>query len=77
MTDSNPVQRPRIPRGGNIIENGRILLVKQEVSATRHWSLPGGKLDWGESLEQCLIREMKKERLTSWISSRRTGLYYG
>ena len=61
MTVSNPVQRPRIRAAAILIENGRILLVKQEVSATRHWSLPGGKLDWGESLEQCLIREMKEE----------------
>jgi mutator protein MutT len=61
MTDLNPVQRPRIRAAAILIENGRILLVKQEVSATRHWSLPGGKLDRGESLEQCLIRELKEE----------------
>jgi ADP-ribose pyrophosphatase YjhB (NUDIX family) len=61
MTDSNPAQRPRIRAAAILIENGRILLVKQEVSATRHWSLPGCKLDWVESLEQCLIREMKEE----------------
>ena len=42
MTDSNPVQRPRIRAAAILIENGSILLVKQEVSATRHWSLPGG-----------------------------------
>ena len=46
---------------GILIENQKILLVKQEVTEKRHWSLPGGKLEPGESLEQCLVREIKEE----------------
>jgi len=46
---------------GILIENDRILLIKQYVTAARGWSLPGGKLEFGETLEQCLIREMKEE----------------
>jgi len=44
-----------------LIEDQKILLVKQEVTGTRHWSLPGGKLELEETIEQCLIREIKEE----------------
>lgn len=53
----NPIVRPT----GILIEDGKILIVKQEVSGQRHWSLPGGALEFGETIEQCLVREMKEE----------------
>ena len=46
---------------GILIEDNKILLVKQKISAKRNWSLPGGKLEQGETLEQGIIREMKEE----------------
>ena len=46
---------------GILIENEKILLVKQKVSDKRNWSLPGGKLEQGETIEQGIIREMKEE----------------
>jgi ADP-ribose pyrophosphatase YjhB (NUDIX family) len=44
-----------------ILENDRILLIKQNVTETRNWSLPGGALEADESIEQCLLRELKEE----------------
>ena len=46
---------------GILIENNKILLVKQKISDKRNWSLPGGKLEQGETLEQGIVREMKEE----------------
>ena len=46
---------------GVLIENNSLLLVKQKLSNNRNWSLPGGRVEPGETLEQALIREMKEE----------------
>ncbi len=46
---------------GILIENNEILLVQQKLSDKRNWSLPGGRLERGETLSQGLIREMKEE----------------
>ena len=54
---------PRIPCVGAIITvGGRILLIRRghEPEAGR-WSLPGGRIEAGESDEQALVREVREE----------------
>lgn len=46
---------------GVLIEDNRLLLVKQRVRAERDWSLPGGGVESGETLEKAIIREIKEE----------------
>lgn len=46
---------------GILIEDSKILLVKQIVSNERAWSLPGGRVEAGETLEEGLLREMDEE----------------
>jgi ADP-ribose pyrophosphatase YjhB (NUDIX family) len=46
---------------GILIERGKILLVKQRVTPGRAWSLPGGRLENGETLEQGVVREVLEE----------------
>lgn len=46
---------------GILIEDEEILVVKQNLSELRNWSLPGGRLERGETLEQALKREIKEE----------------
>lgn len=45
---------------GVLIENESILLVQQKTS-NRNWSLPGGRVEAGELLEQSVIRELYEE----------------
>ncbi|EEL69698.1 MULTISPECIES: NUDIX hydrolase [Bacillus cereus group] len=45
---------------GILIEDEKVLLVKQRV-ANRNWSLPGGRVENGETLEEAMIREMREE----------------
>lgn len=46
---------------GVLLHEGRILLVQQRVSESWRWSLPGGKLESGETLSDGLLREMREE----------------
>jgi ADP-ribose pyrophosphatase YjhB (NUDIX family) len=51
----------RVRVTGVVIEDGQILLLNQDADAGRSWSLPGGKLEDGETLAEALVREMKEE----------------
>ena len=54
---------PGVRVTGILVEEGKILLVKQVVQGGKrtHWNLPGGMLELGETLEQALMREMMEE----------------
>jgi len=45
---------------GILVENGKILLVKQKLK-NRNWSLPGGRLEKGELIKEGIKRELKEE----------------
>lgn len=46
---------------GVLIEDKSILLLDQNTTMHRSWSLPGGKVELDESLETAILREMKEE----------------
>jgi ADP-ribose pyrophosphatase YjhB (NUDIX family) len=67
-----PEEKKRVGAGFGVIleRDGKILLGKRHPdpdkadSAFRsagEWSLPGGKLEWGETIEEGAIRETKEE----------------
>lgn len=44
-----------------IIEEGRLLLVQHYKGGRRYWLLPGGGLEYGETIAECARREVKEE----------------
>ena len=54
--------RPHVGIGTIIVRDGKILLGKRKGShGAGEWSFPGGHLEYGESWEECAIRETKEE----------------
>jgi 8-oxo-dGTP diphosphatase len=54
--------RPYVGVGAVIVQDGKVLLVKRKHEPLAgQWSLPGGAVEVGETLEACLVREMLEE----------------
>jgi 8-oxo-dGTP diphosphatase len=55
-------ERPIVGVGAVIIESGRVLLIKRGQAPLKgEWSLPGGALELGETLEEGIRREVLEE----------------
>ncbi|MFZ1821838.1 MAG: NUDIX hydrolase [Acidimicrobiia bacterium] len=44
-----------------LIVSGNKMLAVKEVDGGDWWAIPGGGVDYGESLKDCLLREIKEE----------------
>jgi 8-oxo-dGTP diphosphatase len=55
-------ERPIVGVGAVIVDEGRVVLIKRKYEPLKgHWSLPGGMVEIGETLESALSREMLEE----------------
>jgi 8-oxo-dGTP diphosphatase len=55
-------ERPVVGVGGVVIENGRALLIRRGTEPLLgQWSIPGGTLELGESLQEGVARELLEE----------------
>jgi 8-oxo-dGTP diphosphatase len=62
MSDRRYPDRPYVGIGGIIVHEGRVVLVKRRFEPLAgQWSIPGGAVEIGETLEACLAREMAEE----------------
>jgi 8-oxo-dGTP diphosphatase len=54
--------RPFVGVGAVIVEDGRVLIVKRKYDPLAgQWSIPGGAVELGETLEASIAREMLEE----------------
>src|ERR1700736_1978250 len=55
-----PIERYRLPISVKavLVEGGRACLL---INERDQWELPGGRLEQGESPEECLLREVREE----------------
>ncbi len=53
--------KPTIRVAGLLVDDGRVLMVQQGRDAERYWLLPGGGVEFGESLSDALRREIREE----------------
>jgi ADP-ribose pyrophosphatase YjhB (NUDIX family) len=61
MTDTPPA-RPQLATSAAIFRDGRVLLVRRARSPGKgFYSLPGGRVEFGESLAVALAREVMEE----------------
>ena len=44
-----------------IRQENKVLLVRHKKNGRKYWLLPGGGLEYGETIEEAAIREMKEE----------------
>lgn len=55
-------ERPIVGVGGVIVDDGKVLLIRRKYEPLKgHWSLPGGMVEIGETLEDALTRELLEE----------------
>src|ERR1700681_512537 len=55
-------ERPMVGVGGVIIDQGRTLLIRRgSEPLLGEWSIPGGSLELGESLQEGVARELLEE----------------
>ncbi len=55
------LEKVEIRVAGILIHQGKILLAEHEKAGERYWVIPGGRLKFGETLKEALLREIKEE----------------
>lgn len=53
--------KPTLRVAGLLVEDGRVLMVEQGRGDERYWLVPGGGVEFGETLSEALRRELLEE----------------
>jgi len=61
MSRQYPTQ-PMIGAGAIVLDGDRVLLIQRAAEPLKgQWSLPGGRLELGETIQQTIVREVREE----------------
>lgn len=53
---------PSVGVGAAVVHEGKVALIRRGKEPLRgRWVVPGGTVEWGETLEQALVREVQEE----------------
>lgn len=55
------MQKPRVRAAGILINEDKILMIRHQKGENTYWLLPGGGVDYGETMEESLKREFLEE----------------
>jgi 8-oxo-dGTP diphosphatase len=59
-----------------VIKENKVLLIKRGVEPFKdYWALPGGHVDWDETLEETVKREVKEELDVNVTNLKQIGIY--
>lgn len=63
MNPQNDLQRPRLGCGAVVqrADGAILLMLRGRQPEQGHWGLPGGKVDWMETVEHAVVREVEEE----------------
>ena len=75
MSRKYPTQ-PVIGAGAVVLDGGSVLLVRRGGEPLKdEWSLPGGRLELGETIQQAIVREVREETSLDIEPLRLLGVY--
>lgn len=62
MSGEGTAPRPQLAVGAVVVDDDALLLIRRATApAAGRWSLPGGRVEWGETLAHALVRELLEE----------------
>ena len=77
--------RPEVCVGAIAVNDGRLLLIRRgRGPAAGEWSGPGGRVEWGETAAEAVVRELAEEtavegvcdQLVGWVERIGDGYHY-
>lgn len=82
---ASPPTRPEVAVGAVVVHDGRLLLIRRgRGPAVGQWSVPGGRVEWGETLARAVEREVAEETgltvrcgpFVGWVERMGAGHHY-